>query len=248
MGCDSGRESAASACSRHFPTHACGGRQAAVLPSVEESKEPDLLTGPSKLALALWLKFFARHGRFSEGRSEFVGSALSRSETTLTTKIASRIPAETIERMLTLIARRTAPLEDPGGKDTPEGAAAEAALTEAGGGQTADDADEAAQPEPAQEEEDEDELEGADIFAAIREEPGNVSVKSIEREAFKLGAIRAIDSHRPGPPGGAGAHAAGHLRLRHRRRHPLGRRRRAPLLRRRPALRPPQVLIGSRRL
>ncbi|MEU6743749.1 hypothetical protein [Streptosporangium sandarakinum] len=41
-------------------------------------------------------------------------------------------------------------------------------------------------------EEDEDELEGADIFAEIREEPGNVSVKSIEREAFKLGAIRAI--------------------------------------------------------
>ncbi|WP_188196213.1 hypothetical protein [Nonomuraea sp. SYSU D8015] len=30
-------------------------------------KEPDLLTGrtgPSKLALALWLKFFAQHGRF----------------------------------------------------------------------------------------------------------------------------------------------------------------------------------------
>ncbi|MED7930444.1 DUF4158 domain-containing protein [Nonomuraea sp. LP-02] len=36
-------------------------------------KEPDLLIGradPSKLALALWLKFFAQHGRFPEGRSE----------------------------------------------------------------------------------------------------------------------------------------------------------------------------------
>ncbi|MFD8563298.1 DUF4158 domain-containing protein [Streptosporangium canum] len=252
-------------------------------------KEPDLLTGrtgPSKLALALWLKFFAQHGRFPEGRSELpdeavtfvagqvkvpaaelglfdwegrtaerhraqvrtfldfgectvadaerlthwlatyvcdrerraervreallaqlreerlerptrlrisqmVGSALSRSETALTTKIASRIPAETIERMLTLIARRTAsPDKEPDGKAASQGAAA-AAMTEAGGGQAAEDTDEAAQPELAQE--DEDELEGADIFAAIREEPGNVSVKSIEREAFKLGAIRAIE-------------------------------------------------------
>lgn len=41
--------------------------------------------------------------------SQMIGSALSRSETTLTTKIASRIRAEAIERMLTLIARRTAP-------------------------------------------------------------------------------------------------------------------------------------------
>ncbi|MGH3844586.1 MAG: hypothetical protein ACRDS0_24540, partial [Pseudonocardiaceae bacterium] len=33
---------------------------------------------------------------------------------------------------------------------------------------------------------------GADVFAAIREEPGNVSVRTIEREVFKLGAIKAV--------------------------------------------------------
>jgi hypothetical protein len=54
-----------------------------------------------------------------------IGSALSRSEAALTTKIASRIPVETIERMLTLIARRTAsPDKAPDGKDSPEGATA----------------------------------------------------------------------------------------------------------------------------
>ncbi|MFC4590150.1 hypothetical protein ACFO8L_28935 [Sphaerisporangium corydalis] len=31
-----------------------------------------------------------------------------------------------------------------------------------------------------------------DVFAVIREEPGNVSVKTIEREVFKLAAIRAV--------------------------------------------------------
>ncbi|TMR94932.1 DUF4158 domain-containing protein [Nonomuraea basaltis] len=43
-------------------------------------KEPDLLTGrtgPSKLALALWLKFFAQHGRFPEGRSELPDEAVA---------------------------------------------------------------------------------------------------------------------------------------------------------------------------
>lgn len=33
---------------------------------------------------------------------------------------------------------------------------------------------------------------GVDVFAAIREEPGNVSVKTIEREVVKLTAIRAV--------------------------------------------------------
>jgi len=33
---------------------------------------------------------------------------------------------------------------------------------------------------------------GGEVFAAIREEPGNVSVKTIGREAFKLGAIGAV--------------------------------------------------------
>ncbi|WP_433345357.1 DUF4158 domain-containing protein [Microtetraspora malaysiensis] len=43
-------------------------------------KEPDLLTGrtgPSKLALVLWLKFFAQHGRFPEGRSELPDEAVA---------------------------------------------------------------------------------------------------------------------------------------------------------------------------
>jgi hypothetical protein len=30
------------------------------------------------------------------------------------------------------------------------------------------------------------------VFAAVRDEPGNVSVKTIGQEAFKLGAIRAV--------------------------------------------------------
>ena len=36
------------------------------------------------------------------------------------------------------------------------------------------------------------EVTGVDVFAAIRDEPGNVSVKTIGQEAFKLGAIRAV--------------------------------------------------------
>ena len=31
-----------------------------------------------------------------------------------------------------------------------------------------------------------------DVFAAIRDEPGNVSVKTTGQETFKLGAIRAV--------------------------------------------------------
>ncbi|WP_336207007.1 DUF4158 domain-containing protein [Nonomuraea sp. LPB2021202275-12-8] len=152
-------------------------------------KEPDLLTGrtgPSKLALALWLKFFAQHGRFPEGRSELPDEAVA--------FVAGQVKVPATE-LGQLIARRTAsPDKEPDGKAASEGAAAEA-IAEAGGAQTAANAnttDQAAGHEQGQEEQDEDELEGADIFAAIREEPGNVSVKSIEREAFKLGAIRAI--------------------------------------------------------
>src|SRR6266851_3235445 len=36
------------------------------------------------------------------------------------------------------------------------------------------------------------EVAGTDVFAAIRDEPGNVSVKTIGQETFKLGAIRAV--------------------------------------------------------
>ena len=36
------------------------------------------------------------------------------------------------------------------------------------------------------------EVTGVDVFAAIRDEPGNVSVKTTGQETFKLGAIRAV--------------------------------------------------------
>ncbi|MER6583986.1 Tn3 family transposase, partial [Nonomuraea sp. NPDC049624] len=36
------------------------------------------------------------------------------------------------------------------------------------------------------------EAEGVDVFAAIRQDPGNVSVTTMEKEVFKLGAIEAI--------------------------------------------------------
>jgi hypothetical protein len=36
------------------------------------------------------------------------------------------------------------------------------------------------------------EVAGVDVFAAIRDEPGNVSVKTIGQEASKLSAIRAV--------------------------------------------------------
>ncbi|MGH3421865.1 MAG: Tn3 family transposase, partial [Streptosporangiaceae bacterium] len=61
----------------------------------------------------------------------------------------------------------------------------------------------AGDPEGPQDQEDEDRGddddpddgggEGGEVFAAIREEPGNVSVKTIEREAFKLGVLAAME-------------------------------------------------------
>jgi len=85
-------------------------------------------------------------------------------EKTLTLRISSWIPDEAIERMLALIARRAGDTDDD----------------------DAGDFDEAETGEPeARQGQDEDrgvaELEGADVFAAIREEPGNVSVKTMER-------------------------------------------------------------------
>ena len=91
-----------------------------------------------------------------------IGTALRQAEQALTARIASRVPAEAAARMLALIARAA----DPGDED-------EAAPGEAGAlFGTA-------------------EVAGVDVFAAIRDEPGNVSVKTIGQEAFKLGAIRA---------------------------------------------------------
>ncbi|MBB5781862.1 Tn3 family transposase [Nonomuraea jabiensis] len=98
-----------------------------------------------------------------------VGSALDQSEKALTLRISSRISDDVIQRMFALIARRSE--------------AAEAA-----------DQAEQESPEPGDDEEEETPAdgEGADVFAAIREDPGNVSVTTMEKEVFKLGAIKAI--------------------------------------------------------
>jgi len=92
-----------------------------------------------------------------------IGTALRQAEQVLTARIASRIPAEAVARMLALIARAA----DPGDEE-------EAAPGEAG---TLFGAAE---------------MTGVDVFAAIRDEPDNVSVKTIGQETFKLGAIRAV--------------------------------------------------------
>jgi hypothetical protein len=92
-----------------------------------------------------------------------IGTALRQSEQTQTARISSRIPAESVPRLLALIAKSA----DPGDEAEPE-AEDEGALFGAA------------------------EAAGLDVFAVIREEPGNVSVRTIEREVFKLLAIRAV--------------------------------------------------------
>ncbi|MEZ0070812.1 hypothetical protein ABH927_000143 [Planotetraspora sp. GP83] len=92
-----------------------------------------------------------------------IGTALRQAEQTQTARIVGRVPAESIQRLLALIAKSADPGDDAEGQDEDDGAlfgAAEAA--------------------------------GVDVFAVIREEPGNVSVKTIEQEVFKLTAIRAV--------------------------------------------------------
>src|SRR6266851_5066936 len=93
-----------------------------------------------------------------------IGSALQQAEDTLTLRISSRVPAEATRAMLTLIARAAS-----------------------GGSRDEEDDTEPATGLASVEEEP-----GAKVFAAIREEPGNVSVKTIEREVFKLGTIKAV--------------------------------------------------------
>lgn len=126
--------------------------------------------GPTKLGFTLLLRFYAVHGRFPTGPSEIpdrlrriIGSGLRQAEQALTARICSRIPPEAVARMLAMIAKTA----DPGDEEEParqdDGALFDAA-----------------------------EVAGVDVFAAIREEPGNVSVKTIEREVFKLNAIRKV--------------------------------------------------------
>ncbi len=92
-----------------------------------------------------------------------IGTALRQAEQALTTRIASRVRAEAAGRMRALVALAA----DPGEED-------------AGPGDDGTLFDVA-------------EIAGVDVFAAIREEPGNVSVKTIGQEAFKLSAIRAVN-------------------------------------------------------
>ncbi|MFF5210517.1 DUF4158 domain-containing protein [Streptosporangium sp. NPDC000396] len=94
-----------------------------------------------------------------------VGSALEQSEKALTLRISSRISDEVIERMFALIARRSDAAEES--QESPDSGDGEQDETPV-------------------------ESEGADVFAAIREDPGNVSVTTMEKEVFKLGAIKAI--------------------------------------------------------
>ncbi|MFI6713273.1 DUF4158 domain-containing protein [Nonomuraea sp. NPDC050478] len=94
-----------------------------------------------------------------------VGKAISQAEKTQTALVAGRVPAEAVARMLALIAQSADPgaVEDQAGTD-------DGALFDA------------------------EEVTGVDLFAKIREEPGNVSVsvKTIEKEVFKLNSIGAI--------------------------------------------------------
>ncbi|WP_198541164.1 DUF4158 domain-containing protein, partial [Parafrankia soli] len=92
-----------------------------------------------------------------------IGSALRQAEQTQTARIASRVPPDAIPRLLALIAKSADPGDAVEGQEENDGALFGAA-----------------------------EAAGVDVFAVIREEPGNVSVKTIEREVFKLTAIRAV--------------------------------------------------------
>ncbi|WP_171075339.1 DUF4158 domain-containing protein [Nonomuraea basaltis] len=117
-----------------------------------------------------------------------IGSGLEQAEKTLTLRVSSRIGVEVVERMLTLIARRAGGSGDDDGDDDavdPDGSGPgePEAGPEHDGSHDADVGE--AEPEEA-------DPEGADVFAAIREVPGNVSVKTMEREVFKLGAIEAV--------------------------------------------------------
>jgi Tn3 transposase DDE domain/Domain of unknown function (DUF4158) len=106
--------------------------------------------------------------------ARMIGAAARVAEQVLTLRISGRVPADAFRRMLDLIARR------PGSADDEEGDEAEDAAAEG----SADDGQSAAAAEIA--------FQGAELFAVIREEPGNVSVTTMRREVVKLAAITAI--------------------------------------------------------
>ena len=104
--------------------------------------------------------------------SRMIGSALERAEQGLTRRICSRIPSDAVTRILALIDRRASRDEDERIPGQVEGAG-ESDLSAA---------------EPTQD----GAGVGAEVFAAIRDEPGNISVKTIAAEVVKLEAITAI--------------------------------------------------------
>ncbi|HEX6402518.1 MAG TPA: hypothetical protein VF003_05060 [Pseudonocardiaceae bacterium] len=106
-----------------------------------------------------------------------IGSAQRQAEQALTPRIRGRVPAEAARRILALIARRPGSADHEGHGEEDEDEDAEPLLR--------GDDRQAAAGSPAA-------LSGAELFAVIREEPGNVSVTTMRREVFKLGAIEAI--------------------------------------------------------
>jgi hypothetical protein len=101
-----------------------------------------------------------------------IGSGLDQAEKALTLRVSARIPGRVVERMLELIAPR-------GGGDQAEANGQDAVVTGTRDAQAGED-------------ESDGEGRGAEVFAAIRQEPGEVSVSTMEREVFKLRAIEAV--------------------------------------------------------
>ncbi|MGH3224835.1 MAG: hypothetical protein ACRDPY_40185 [Streptosporangiaceae bacterium] len=96
-----------------------------------------------------------------------IGSALRQSEETLTAKVSSRLDDEVTARMWSMMA---AAGDDPG---DPAGEAPD-------GPQDAADGNEAG------------EVPGPEVWAAIRSDPGNVSLNTCKSERRKLDWIRAV--------------------------------------------------------
>ncbi|MEV5712229.1 DUF4158 domain-containing protein, partial [Actinoallomurus sp. NPDC052274] len=98
--------------------------------------------------------------------ARMIGSALRKSEDTLTAKISSRIPGEVTARMWSLIAEAS---DDPAAEET----GSEPGAAAAGDGDLAGEL-------------------GPEVWAAIKSDPGNVSLNTCKTEVRKLTWIRAV--------------------------------------------------------
>ena len=96
--------------------------------------------------------------------SRMIASALEQSEQSLTRRICARVAPEALARMLALIAQRASEDDDSGDDDDDEQTSGQDATPE----------------------------EGADAFAAVRHEPGGVSIKTITAEVRKLQVITTV--------------------------------------------------------